>query len=469
MKLMTRLHVNFGAAVLALASLHVCAGTAPDTANTELIKRGEYLAGAGDCIACHTAPGGKPMAGGLQLPTPLGAIVSTNITPSKTYGIGNYTQAQFIDALRKGVRADGRRLYPAMPYTSYAKVTDDDAQALYAYFMHAVAPVDVAAPATNLPFPFNIRLSMAGWNLLFLDNKPFVPDAGKSAEWNRGAYLTRGLAHCSACHTPRNMLMAEDLSRELGGGDVGVWHAPNITSDANSGVGGWSEQELVDYMQLGHALGKAQAAGPMAEAVDNSLRHLSTDDLRAIAVYLKSVPAQRDAADTKPVYAWGAAGDDLNSIRGVVLPADPNQMTGPQLYDAHCATCHQARGEGSFDGGLPPLFHNTALGRSNTNNLVMVMLEGVQRHTASSEVLMPGFEKTLSDQQIAMLGNYLVKNFGNPKAVVTAEQVKTLRAGGESSKLAMAAQAGIGVLIIAIIAAIFGFIRRKRRNAHGPA
>lgn len=468
MTLMTRLHVNFGATVLALVSLNICAATAPDTANAELIKRGEYLASAGDCIACHTIAGGKPMAGGLALPTPLGAIVSTNITPSKTHGIGNYTQAQFIDALRKGVRADGQRLYPAMPYTSYAKITDDDAQALYAYFMQAVAPVDVAAPATNLPFPFNIRLSMAGWNLLFLDNKPFVPDADKSTEWNRGAYLTRGLAHCSTCHTPRNMLMAEDMSRELGGGDVGAWHAPNITSDANSGVGGWTEQEIVSYMQLGHAAGKAQAAGPMAEAIDNSLRHLSVDDLRAIAIYLKSVPPQRDAADTKPVYAWGAAADDLNSIRGVVLPADPNQMTGPQLYDAHCATCHQARGEGSFDGGLPPLFHNTALGRSNTNNLVMVMLEGIQRHTASAEVLMPGFEKTLSDQQIATLGNYLIKNFGNPQAVVTTEQVKTLRAGGESSKLAVVAQAGIGLLIIAIIAAIFGLIRRKRRNTYGP-
>lgn len=258
---------------------------------------------------------------------------------------------------------------------------------------------------------------MAAWNLLFLDNKPFVPDASKSPGWNCGAYLTRGLAHCSACHTPRNMLMAEDLSHEVGGGDVGAWHAPNITSDANSGVGGWREQEIVDYMRFGHVANKAQAAGPMAEAVDNSLRHLAADDLRAIATYLKTVPALRESADTHPVYAWGAAADDLNSIRGVALPKDMNQMTGPQLYDAHCATCHQARGQGSFDGGLPPLFHNTALGSTNTNNLVLVLLEGIQRHTDSSEVLMPGFKKTLSDQQIATLGNYLTKNFGNPKAV----------------------------------------------------
>lgn len=468
MKLMTCLHVNLGATVLALASLNAYCATAPGPANADMVKRGEYLATAGDCIACHTAPGGKAMAGGLSLPTPLGPIVSTNITSSKTHGIGNYTLEQFSDALRKGIRADGQHLYPAMPYTSYAKVTDDDVQALYAYFTQAVAPVDVAGPVTALPFPFNIRLSMAGWNLLFLDKKPFTPDAGKSPEWNRGAYLTLGLAHCSACHTPRNMLMAENLSRELGGGEVGTWHAPNITSDANSGVGGWSDQEIVDYMRVGHTANKAQAAGPMAEAVDNSLRHLSDGDLRAIAVYLKSVPAQRDAADTKATYAWGAAADDLNSIRNVALPVDPNQMTGPQLYDAQCASCHQARGQGSFDGGLPPLFHNTALGRTNTNNLVMVMLDGIQRKTDSEEVLMPGFKKELSDQQIATLGNYLSKNFGNPAAVVSVDQVKTLRAGGSASNLVTVARVGMGAFIIVIIAAILGFSRRKRRKAQGP-
>ncbi|MGH8809949.1 MAG: c-type cytochrome, partial [Noviherbaspirillum sp.] len=286
MKLSARPYFDLRAIVLALASLNVCA--APDLSSTDLIKRGQYLATAGDCVACHTAPGGKPMAGGLSLPTPLGPIISTNITPSKTQGIGNYTEAQFTDALRKGVRADGQHLYPAMPYPSYAKVTDDNAHALYACFMQGVAPVDTPpAQQTNLPFPFNIRLSMAAWNLLFLDSKPFVADASKGAEWNRGAYLTRGLAHCSTCHTPRNMLMAEDLSRELGGGEVGSWYAPNITSDANSGVGGWSEQEIVDYMRFGQVANKGQAAGPMAEAIDHSLRHLTADDSHAIAVYLK--------------------------------------------------------------------------------------------------------------------------------------------------------------------------------------
>jgi mono/diheme cytochrome c family protein len=405
------------------------------------------------------------MAGGVALPTPVGAIVSTNITPSKTHGIGNYTLAQFTDALRKGVRADGTHLYPAMPYTSYALVSDDDAGALYAYFMQAVAPVDAAPPRkTQLPFPFNMRLSMAAWNLLFLDNRRFRPDPGNSPEWNRGAYLVRGLAHCSACHSPRNPLMAERSSRDLAGGSIGPWHAPNITSDSVSGIGGWSVAELSEYLRFGHAANKAQAAGPMVEAIDNSLRYLSEADVRAMAVYLKTVPAQRDQADTRPAYAWGAPADDLHSIRGVAPPPDRNRMTGPQLYDAHCATCHQARGQGSGDGALPPLFHSTGVGRSNTNNLVLVMLEGIHRKPDSPDMLMPGFARELSDQQIATLGGYLTRRYGNPAAGVTVEQVKNLRAGGASSDVVMPVRIGMAAMALAIVAFLVVLARRKRRH-----
>lgn len=439
--------------------------TANAAANdSALIQRGHYLATAGDCIACHSAPGGKPMAGGLPLATPLGPIYSTNITPSKTHGIGNYTQEQFDAALRRGVRADGSHLYPAMPYTAYAKVTDDDMKALYAYFMQGVTPVDSApAKTTALPFPFNIRLSMAGWNLLYLDSKPYVADPSKSVEWNRGAYLARGLAHCGTCHTPRGLLMAEDAGREFGGGAVGSWYAPNITADVNSGIGDWSVPELAEYLRSGRAAGKAQAGGPMAEAIDHSLRHLNAADLNALAVYAKSVPALHDAADTKPTHAWGAAADGLDEIRGLPLPQDLNRMNGAQLYDAHCASCHQARGQGSFDGGLPPLFHNAVLGRRNTDNLVMVMIEGVQRQGDSHEILMPAFGKTLSDQQLATLGDYLVKLYGNPKAQVSVEQVRTLRAGGAQPNLLLLARLGMaggGVLLIVLIVWL---LRRRRR------
>ncbi len=462
--MMATFRMAAGAALLSLALPVLAAG--PDAA---AIERGRYLATAGDCIACHSVPGGKPMAGGLALATPLGAIVATNITPSTTHGIGKYTLKQFSDAVRHGVRADGANLYPAMPYTAYAKVTDEDTAALYDYFMHGVAAVDAApAQATDLPFPFNIRLSMAGWNLLFLDKKPFVVDTAKSMEWNRGAYLAQGLAHCTTCHTPRNALMAEQLSKELGGADLGTWYAPNITSDIHSGVGGWSQQELVDYLRTGRAANKAQAAGPMAEAIDHSLKHLSDADLNAIAHYVKGVPAIRDKADTQPVTQWGKAGDELASIRGVPLPQNLNKMSGAQLYDAQCASCHQAKGEGSFDGSLPPLFHNSVTGRSNSNNLVMAILDGVERQDGKGSHaghLMPAFRQALSDEQIVTLGNYVQKMYGNPDVKVTAEQVTTLRNGGPASNLIGLARAGIIVGVLVLLALLLWWRGRRRKDA----
>jgi mono/diheme cytochrome c family protein len=447
----------FAAASLAIA---IFASSSAEATDAALIERGKYLAIASDCTACHTAPGGAFMAGGLPIATPIGAIVATNITPSKTHGIGNYTLAQFDAALRRGIRADGEHLYPAMPYTSYALLSDDDVAALYAYFTTEVAPVESSPPPTSLPFPFNVRLSMAAWNLLFLKHGPYVPDPAENDEWNRGAYLVNGPAHCVTCHTPRNLLMAEDGSRALAGASLGGWFAPNITSDANSGAGGWSDDELVAYLRDGHAQGKSQAAGPMAEAIDNSLRFLSAEDLHAIAVYLKTVPPVRDAGDSKPVFSWGSPSDELASIRGTAWPSDPDSMTGAQLYDAWCATCHQADGQGSFDGTLPSLLHNTALGRANTDNLVMVMLRGLRR----GEVLMPGFADAMSDTQMATLGTYLMDHFGNPAGTVTAAQIKKLRAGPAGSSLVVFAQAGVGVAALVLIAIVLLLIRRWRRT-----
>jgi mono/diheme cytochrome c family protein len=404
------------------------------------------------------------MAGGLALATPIGAVMSTNITPSKQNGIGNYTLEQFDAALRKGVRADGKHLYPAMPYTAYALLSNDDVAALYAYFMTDVKPVETRPPETRLPFPFNIRLSMAAWNLLFLDSGPYKPDPAQDDEWNRGAYLARGPAHCGTCHTPRNLFMAEKTSAEMAGADVPPWHAPNITSDANIGVGGWCVEELVAYMREGHTA-KSQAAGPMAEAIDHSLRFLTPEDLKAIAVYVKSIPAVRDAADTKPVFTWGSPSDELASIRGVAWPQDRDKMSGPQLYDAYCATCHQADGQGSFEGGLPSLIHNTALGRENTDNLVMVILDGLRRQP---DVLMPGFAGELSDTQVATLGNYLTRHFGNPAATVSVQQVATLRAGGPTADwLILAARIGlaVGALVIVLLVALFMRWRRSKGTA----
>lgn len=456
--------------LLLLGLLAVAPAHPADAPGAALLHRGQYLAIAGDCVACHTAPGGRPYAGGLPVSTPIGNIIATNITPSTTAGIGHYTEQQFSDAVRKGIRADGKRLYPAMPYTAYAQVTDDDVHALYAYFMHGVAPVDSKPAPTRLPFPFNIRLSMAGWNLLFLDRKPFMPDPAKGAAWNRGAYLVRGLTHCSTCHTPRNLLMAERSSRELGGGMVGSWLAPNITGDTNSGIGGWSKHDIVAYLQLGHARGKAQAAGPMAEAVEHSLQHLEPPDLQAIATYLKTVPAQRDPADTRAIDSWGVAFDGMANQRGTALPDDADQWSGAQLYDAHCATCHQARGEGSFDGGLPPMFRNTATGRANTDNLVMAILEGIRWQTGDSGVHMPAFAEQLNDRQIATLASYLTQHYGNPAATVSAEQVRVLRAGGAPSYLvALARWAMLAVVLLILVIVLLLIRRRRRRTSSGRA
>jgi len=449
---------------LAACMLLGLAGQANAT-DADLVKRGAYLATAGDCIACHTAPHGQPFAGGLPLQTPLGEIISTNITPSKTAGIGAYTLEQFGAALRKGIRADGQPLYPAMPYTSYSQLSDDDVQALYAYFMSAVTPVDTRPAQTALPFPFNIRYTMLGWDALFLNRKPFTPDSSKSVEWNRGAYLVDGLGHCSTCHTARNLFMAEDSSKMLGGAEVGGWYAPNISSDPASGIGSWSNVEIAAYLRTGHVVGRAQAAGPMAEAIDNSLSRLDPSDLQAIATYLKTVPPIHDAADVHGAGEWGGPKDSVSAIRGVPLPADPQLMNGAQLYDAHCASCHQAQGEGvpASDGGigLPSLFHNTALGHANSNNLVMTILNGVHHKADVSDVMMPGFSKQLSDEQIVTLGNFLLAQYGNPAATVTLDQVQRLRVGQTPSPLLILARVGMAAALVVLLLLLLVFRRQR--------
>ena len=446
-----------------LAATVLAAAPAFAADNAE-VERGRYLATAGDCVACHTAPGGKSMAGGLALASPLGSIYSTNITPSKTHGIGNYTLQQFTDALRHGKRADGANLYPAMPYTAYAKTTDEDIAAMYAYFMQGVQAVDDApAKQTDLPFPFNIRASLSVWNAMFHDATPYKADASQPPEWNRGAYLAQGLAHCTTCHTPRTALMAEDGKRSLGGADLGGWYAPNITSHASSGIGSWTEDELVAYMSGKPVPGKGPAAGPMAEAVDHSLKHLSAEDLKAIAMYVKSVPAVDDGSLKQSAASFGKQTDALDSVRGVDLPKDYNAMTGAQIYDGYCAACHQAQGQGTEGGGLPSLFNNTSLGHANSNNLVQVLLHGIERHGVDS--VMPGFAHELTDQQITSLGNYLLTSYGNPSAKVTEQQVAQLRdpaAAGSGSSLLTLARIGMAVGVIVVLALIAWLVRRRK-------
>ncbi|HTV29606.1 MAG TPA: cytochrome c [Xanthobacteraceae bacterium] len=428
-----------------------------------LIARGEYLAVAADCGACHTAPHGKPFAGGLPISTPLGTIYSTNITSSADFGIGRYTEEEFSRALRRGIRRDGADLYPAMPYTSYAKFTEDDARALYLYFMKAVKPVDRPTPRTALPFPMNIRMSMMVWNFLFLNTAAFVPEPQQSAEWNRGAYLVQGAAHCSTCHTPRGFLMQEEAGRALSGAQVGPWYAPNITSDLISGIGSWTKEDVVAYLLTGHLSHKSQAAGSMGEAVTDSFQHLTASDLDAIATYVKSVPAIHDPNDDTSRFTAGQPFSELATLRGLdgIRSDDDANPTGAELFEGNCASCHALEGQGSKDGYYPSLFRNSATGAKGSTNLIAAILYGVDRTTSGKQAFMPGFgghptdANPLSDRDISVLGNYVLIHYGRPGTAITERQVAEARRGGPSSPLLEFTRVGMAA---AAIMALLGIV-----------
>lgn len=446
-----------------------------------LIERGRYLAVASDCIACHTAPRGKPMAGGLAIASPVGEIIATNITPSKSHGIGNYSEAQFAAALRRGVRADGANLYPAMPYTAYAALNDADVHALYAYFMKGVAPVDTPTRETALPFPMNIRASMKVWNALFLKDQPLAPAPQRSTQWLRGRYLAEGPAHCSSCHTPRGFLMQEKTNLALSGAQVGPWYAPNITPHPTAGIGTWSQDELVAYLKTGRVEGRAQAAGSMAEAITHSFSKLTDEDLRAIAVYLNETPAIGPDSSTPPTlgtrFEQGKAGNALAQFRGRTLGADsPEEIRGARLFSASCASCHGYNGQGTRDGYYPSLFHNSATAGVNANNLIATILYGVERETEDGgHVFMPPFGdqpnalNKLSNEDVAALSNYLLKYYGNPDLKVKPEDVAVIREGGPRSPLLLVARIGMGVgAVVVVLLLLLGALMLLRRKRIDP-
>ena len=401
------------------------AATPTAAASSDLVKRGEYLARAGDCVACHTADKARPFAGGLPINTPFGTIVTPNITPDPDTGIGQWSDADFLRAMHEGVGKGGERLYPAFPYAEYTKVTDQDALAIRAY-LNTLTPIHYAPPSNSLKFPFNQRWLMVFWNLFNFDEGRFVPDPKQSAEWNRGAYLVQGLAHCEECHTPRNFTQGLKTSSRLSGAVQAGWHAYNITSDKTSGVGNWSDDELVAYLSTGAAPGRANAAGPMAEVVTDSTQYLTREDIRSIVIYLRSVPPI-NGGESRPRDQWGnPAVDDVTALRGTKI----NAVNGAQLFIANCATCHNWTGQGvgaSAPGAYPSLIHNSAVGASDANNLAMVILHGVSRTTKQADVLMPAFGTQLTDDQVAAITNYVTKQFGNPQSTVTVDQVAKLR------------------------------------------
>lgn len=413
-----------------LRGVSVCAvmavSTASHAADQALVDKGRYLATAADCSACHTAPGGEPFAGGYPLKTPVGTIFSTNITPSST-GIGGYTKAEFSEAVRHGVARGGKRLYPVMPYTSYAGITDDDIDALYAYFTFAVAPVDKENRQNTVGFPFNIRLGMIFWNALYLDRTTFHPKRQEPAQIVRGRYLVDNLEHCGTCHTPRTMFMGPKKGQELSGSVLGAWYAPNITSDKTSGIADWSDNDLRNYLQTGHATNKGQAAGPMAEAIEHSIQFLTQDDIDAIIAYLRHVPAVI-GDDKQPRTSFGMTTRPEDTLRGLTTA----KAKGWKIFSGSCAACHQPEGEGL--NAYPSLTHNSVTGAANAQNLVTTILAGVQRTTGETTTFMPAFGpdalwvNRLSDQDIADVSNFVLKTFGNPSVQIDASYVAKRRA-----------------------------------------
>ncbi|ACC73904.1 cytochrome c [Paraburkholderia phymatum] len=402
------------------------ASSAKIAADRETLQRGEYVAKAGDCAGCHTAVKGKPYAGGLGLGSPFGTIMSSNITPDRQYGIGQYTYEEFERALREGVARGGKRLYPAMPYPSFAKVTDDDMHALYAYMMQGVAPVAQPTPPSDVAFPFNQRWTLRFWQLAFAPKGVYQPRAGRDAQWNRGAYLVQSLGHCGACHTPRGAGFQErgyDESRKtyLTGGVNDHWFAPNLTGDNGSGLGRMSEADVASFLKTGHA-GGVIAYGSMVEQIEDSSQYLTSADAQAIAHYLKSLPVQNPSGTYTP-----HADPARSSANGSRVPDELS--LGYNVYRGFCASCHRDDGTG-VPQTFPSLAGNPSVLTEDTTSLIRLLVEGGNSPSTLAgppRQSMPGFAATLADVQIAQVLTYIRSAWGNNAQPITANDVSSLR------------------------------------------
>jgi mono/diheme cytochrome c family protein len=388
-----------------------------DLKNNDVVKRGEYLARAADCRACHTLSRDRLYAGGLAFVLPFGTLYSTNITADKETGIGNYSDQDFLNAVQRGVRPDGTRLYPAMPYPSYTHMTDADALAIKAYLFSLPA-----VHAQNLPntfsFPYNQRWLMGFWSTFFNENTRFQPNTAQSAEWNRGAYIAEALAHCGECHTPRNFAQALDNGNKFAGALTAGWFAFNITSDKGSGVGAWSDDELRSYLSAGHAPARGTAAGPMGEAVDQSFKGLAAADIRALVTYMRSVP---------PI-----ASPDLSAKLAPPAPASPKEgnvtaeAVGKRVFEGACVHCHDWTGVSQLSPFATIAGTRGVNDRTGTN-VVQIVISGTTRHTPEGVISMPAFGGAYSDTEIAAVANYVIARFGAEPSKLTEKDVAALR------------------------------------------
>ena len=378
---------------------------APGGFDRAQVSRGRALAAIGNCATCHTADGGTVLAGGRPFKTPFGTLYSPNITPDAETGIGRWSQAAFARAMREGVDREGRHLYPAFPYDHFTLVTDADNQALYAYLM-SQAPAKALSQSNALAFPFNVRMTVAAWKLLYFKQGPYRQDRAQNANWNRGAYLVEGLAHCGACHTPRNILGAEKPSERFDGADIDGWHAYAINARSAAPTP-WTAEAMAFYLRSGWHQAHGMARGPMAPVVEN-LAAVPIEDTRAIATYIAAATerARPGGKVAEPVAALRkptpASADSLVSPRDV--PAGSSDA-GAKIYAAACATCHEAGRPLPF-GGID-LAHSTAIHGESPRNLINVTLYGLPATAGEASAIMPGFRASLTDPQIASLVHYL--------------------------------------------------------------
>lgn len=380
-----------------------------------IVQRGEYLAQAGDCVACHTMPGGKLFAGGHAIPTPFGTLYSTNITSDPDYGIGRWTADQFYRVMHDGRMPDGGLIYPVMPFQTYTKVTRQDSDAIFA-FLKSVPPVHQQDKPQDLRFPYNNRALIIGWRTLFFSAGEFRPDPSKSAEWNRGAYLVEGLGHCGMCHSPINALGGTSEARAFQGGLIPMqdWYAPSLTSNREGGLGEWSLDDIVGLLRAGICM-RGAVYGPMSEVVYNSLQYLTDEDIRAMAIYLKTLP-EGSPPDKASTNIPGAESSLLLSL-------------GKGVYDARCASCHGAQGEG-MPPAYPPLAGNQSIEMESAVNPIRMVLNGgfpPGTQLNPKPYGMPPFAQLLSDDEIAAVVSYIRTSWGNSGSPVTARQANTLR------------------------------------------
>jgi mono/diheme cytochrome c family protein len=384
-----------------------------------LVERGEYLTRAADCMVCHTAKDGAPFAGGRAFVLPFGTLYSTNITPDVDTGIGGYSDANFLDAVHKGLGRGNSKLYPAMPYASYTYMSDADALAIKAY-LFSLKPLHAPAPQNTLVFPFNQRGLMSLWALFFNPDKRYEPNSDRTAEWNRGAYLVEAMGHCGECHTPRNLAFALNNRQKFGGAVQAGWRAYNITPDKGSGVGAWSDADLAAYLSTGHAAGRGTASGPMGEAVDESLSRLKPGDIAAMVAYLRTVPGVGTSDLPEP----RANPAPESYAEGVASNADPR---GQAVYEGACAGCHGWTG---ISPVLPmaTLIGTRAINDATATNVAQVIIRGAQRHMADTATNMPPFGDAYSDTEIASVANYVTVRFGATGSKLNAAAVAKLRA-----------------------------------------